>query len=156
MKQLTEKQILKIYNKYLKNIYKDLGKGETDSNQLNQYAASLFGDKFAGVYASDQVPNLSKKSPYCIVNLDPSNKPGEHWVAVYLQNNDTVLLYDSFGRDANTLLKAFSKYFKKLGKKIINSDRDAEQLIIQDDCGQRCLSFLLCVQNYGYRNATLI
>jgi len=50
--------------------------------------------------------------------------PGEHWIACY--NNYT---YDSFGRDAS---------------------QDAEQEESEDDCGQRCIAWLMLCKRYGH------
>ena len=43
---------------------------------------------FLGVYARDRLPNkLPAKRPLILVcNTDPHNKPGEHWVVLYIGN----------------------------------------------------------------------
>ena len=32
-----------------------------------------------------------------IINTDTSDKPGEHWVAIYFRNNDEAIYFDSYG-----------------------------------------------------------
>ena len=55
----------------------------TGTEQLEKAGNELFGNKFHGVYMSDQAPNLSKTKPYAIVNFDKSTDPGNgsHWIA---------------------------------------------------------------------------
>ena len=57
-------------------------KTTTDNFELMRTGKHLLGDKFAGVYSSDQRPALSKKKPYAILNTKPTSSGGEHWVAL--------------------------------------------------------------------------
>ena len=65
----------------------------------------LSGDKFTklsfkGVYAIDEIKlieTVSYPSSF-VINLDPSYKPGSHWVAVYFDRNDIGEYFDSFAR----------------------------------------------------------
>ena len=62
----------------------------------------LFGDKFTklsfrGVYAINEIKSiktLSYPSSF-VINLDPSYKPGSHWVAVYFDKNGVDEYFDS-------------------------------------------------------------
>jgi hypothetical protein len=120
---------MEVYNKFLKLIENKLGKESTDSEQLNIFCKILFGNKFRGVYAYDQ-PIKLEKGESAIFNLDTSDKPGSHWVAVCKSNR--YITYDSFGRNI---------------KKISNSlftEKDREQEYTENNCGQRCIAFL-CV-----------
>ena len=58
--------------------------------------------KYRGCFARDTFPIL-KHNEFVIVNTDPYSEAGEHWLLI-ASKNDTVLLYDSFGRD-------FSQFF---------------------------------------------
>ena len=55
---------------------------------------------FKGVYALDEIVHIKQKSfPSAYVfNLDPSYKPGVHWVAVYIDRKGHTEYIDSFGR----------------------------------------------------------
>ena len=63
----------------------------------------LSGDKFTklsfkGVYAIDEmklIETVSYPSSF-VINLDPSYKPGSHWVAVYFDRNGIGEYVDSF------------------------------------------------------------
>jgi hypothetical protein len=52
---------------------------------------------FRGVFSLDQLPSLNKYPAGIIVNTDPSNKPGEHWVAIYIDKKGVGFYFDSFG-----------------------------------------------------------
>ena len=92
---------------------------------------------------------------YCVINTDSSKENGEHWVAIY-GNKNKLYIYDSFGRKTNYILKNFYNNMKKQGYEIIESKRDPEQADKQQDCGLRCISFLLVVKYSGIDNALLI
>jgi hypothetical protein len=65
---------------------------------------------WGGVIASDQINLLDKRLPLgFIMNLDKSDGPGNHWVAVYI-SGDSVEYFDSFG-DPPT--EQFKKDIKK-------------------------------------------
>ena len=63
----------------------------------------LSGDKFTklsfrGVYAIDvmkSIKSVSYPSSF-VINLDPSYKPGSHWVALYFDKNCVREYFDSF------------------------------------------------------------
>ena len=85
-----------IYNQVLKLVEHQLSNKTTYQRDLLKFGKRVFGDKFVGVFASDRIPKL-KEGQYAILNLDKSDEPGSHWIAVAMKNNKTHV-YDSFGR----------------------------------------------------------
>ena len=135
-------------------IYPLLGDQTTFLSQLDKVGRQLFGIKFKGVFSSDKIPKLSDLSPYCILNLDKSNEPGSHWVAlVKLTNKNGALIYDSFGRDYK---KIIPDVLLSGNGRIINTDDDCEQQIEETNCGQRCLAFIIVFDLHGERIAKQI
>lgn len=55
-----------------------------------------YGKRFLGVYPRDLAPEL-KKGTGMIINTDPSEEPGEHWVAIYNDCDFNGVYFDSFG-----------------------------------------------------------
>ena len=51
--------------------------------------------RFNGVYSRDNLYKI-KDGAY-IINLDEYSDIGTHWVALYVQNNNSVTYFDSFG-----------------------------------------------------------
>ena len=64
---------------------------------------------FRGVFALDEIVRIKQKSfPSAYVfNLDPSYKPGVHWVAVYIDRKGRPEYFDSFGRPPPREIKDF-------------------------------------------------
>lgn len=57
------------------------------------------GPYFRGVYSRDTLPvksRIKSKRAY-IVNTDPSDLPGEHWIAIYIDEYGRGLYFDSSG-----------------------------------------------------------
>lgn len=140
---LTDKSPLAIkdsYNKALMKISDTLGtNSETNTDQLNNIAMSLFGNKYGGTLPYDELPHVKNDNKYYIINTHPSYKNGEHWMAV-----SKNLMYDSFGRTSDDL----SKYVpnRKVAQ-TVNDDRN--QSYSEKNCGQRSLAFLVAHALYG-------
>ena len=141
-----------MYNKALDEISKRIGNKTTFTSDLNMMGKELFGSKFKGVYPSDKIPILTDQQPYAILNLDKSNEPGSHWIAI-AKENGKISIYDSFGRDSKDIIPTVHK---SGNGKVINSDQDVEQKLIETNCGGRSLAWLFIFDNYGSSNALLI
>jgi hypothetical protein len=62
---------------------------------------------FQGVFSSDMLP----QNPRLLVcNTDPSTKPGQHWIAIHVDENGCREYFDSFGQSPN---KVFEDYMNK-------------------------------------------
>jgi len=71
-----------------------------NSRQISSILQSTLGDKCYGVYASDQLPEKIETYPAgFVMNIDPSDRPGSHWVAVYIDTNQRGEYFDSYGRE---------------------------------------------------------
>lgn len=150
---MTEAYCNLLYNIVLKDIIEPLtGNNTTYQNDLLKIGKKLLGDKFKGVYPSDKIPKLNKKTPYAILNLDNSNETGSHWVAIVKKGKE-IIFYDSFGREDTKIIPNL----KNSGNgKILNTDKDAEQKINEYDCGARCLSFLVFHNEWGDNYSMMI
>ena len=88
-----------LYDKCLRDLEEIVGDDTTYLGQLERIGKQLFGKLFHGVYAADDIPNLSSAHPYAILNLDKTSEPGSHWVSIaHLEKGGDILFYDSFGR----------------------------------------------------------
>ena len=66
-----------------------------DTNEIN---AALHNTKdFLGTYALDRIPKVKRFPAGLVINTDSSDKPGEHWVAVYFTPDGSAEYFDSFG-----------------------------------------------------------
>lgn len=107
--------------------------------------------KFRGCYSSDTFPNLSGNE-FVIVNTDPYDQPGEHWLLI-ASKQDTILLYDSFGRD-------FQQYFGSIYNKVKMWTKTSNQTIyqykpsatlVQPSESQFCGIYCIFVAHFYYR-----
>lgn len=149
----NENRANQIYKIILEEVVIPLtGNVTTVSTDLYKIARKFLGKSFSGVYPADKIPVLNKNVKYAILNLDPSYMSGSHWVAI-AKKGDTTYLYDSFGR-------SHSKIIKTLGKsgngRIVNTDLDVEQSILETNCGARSLGWLLLFDRFGSDTAILI
>jgi hypothetical protein len=153
----------KIYKTILTRVEKTLGSGVTYNTDLLQYGKDIFGKKFHGVYAADKLPKLTKTQPYAIINLDKSAEDGSHWVALAKtssgggerssKSGDKIIFYDSFGRPNRSILPML----RDEGKiKILDTEDDAEQEIVEENCGARCITFLIMFDKFGEKIALQI
>jgi hypothetical protein len=57
------------------------------------------GVRWLGVFARDELPDLAnERRPFALVlNTDPHDAPGEHWLAIYAPTDGPLELFDSFG-----------------------------------------------------------
>ena len=105
---------------------------------------------FKGVYAIDEISKIPVSDKMGVVlNLDKSNQPGSHWVALYIDADDdqSVEYYDSYGEDPPESLMRDIKY---LVNKIDPStylkfkiNRIKQQSESSDNCGVFAMKFLM-------------
>jgi hypothetical protein len=144
-----ELKIEKVYNTFLKYFITLLGEKATYDHELKKIAKLIYGSKFIGVFAKDDIKKYSniKNNQSAIINTNL------HWVAIY-KNGDTLVVYDSFGRPYKEL---FSDILNKYFTKIVDTEHDVEQIDLKsENCGPRCLAWLSCVYEIGINEAMLI
>ena len=68
-------------------------------------------DSFIGVFSSDTLPSYAQTG-YYVVNLDTSQQPGSHWIAIKISKSKCKNEYfDSYGLGPLTVhFKRFMKY----------------------------------------------
>ena len=134
-----------IYERKLQLVEAIIGNGTTWLRDLRHMGTRLFGSRFAGAFASDKIPVLTNETPYAIVNVDKSSEPGSHWVAL-AKNGSVTLFYDSFGRRGSNLIPAVCV---SGNGRIVDVERDAEQRILEANCGARCLAWFWVFDDFG-------
>ena len=122
-----------------------VGTGTTTTTALLKAAKELLGRNFTGVYPSDKVPHNFKS---VIANLDSSKQGGSHWIAIAKKKKGNYLVYDSFGRPTRKIIR--------LKHATQDADYDAEQADHEENCGARCIAWLLVFYNHGEKAAQLI
>ena len=112
-----------------------------ETSKLNAILGSecTLASKFCGVYASDRLPlNCGSGTSAMVVNLDPHNKPGSHWVAIYI-NNNVGEYFDSYGLPPlNPNILNFLKTNCRLWLYNVKSIQNETSRV----CGHYCIWFL--------------
>ena len=141
---MSHTDVMKHYRSFLRIIEKAMTHNQTTGNvELERMGRHLFGVKFRGVFASDGFPALSARQPYAIVNNRPASSGGEHWLGVArIPRTGKLLVYDSYGRPHATLLNSIPKGAE-------DTEPDAEQSIVEKNCGQRALAWLAVFDRFG-------
>ena len=68
-----------------------------DTVQILKILKKVMGPNFIGGFPSDKLPEPKQKPFGMVVNLDPSTKPGSHWVAIYVSEFNVSEYFDSYG-----------------------------------------------------------
>lgn len=147
-----EKNIHKEFLSYKRKLISKFGNKALYDDEINSIGSQLFGPKWQGVHSHDR---MKFKPGFQIINTGGENSPGRHWVGIFISPS-TIYIYDSFGRDTDSILKSIRAKSKKKKLKIVESDRDAEQRGYSEICGILSISWLCVVKNRGIRMALLI
>ena len=97
---------------------------------------------FKGVYPRDLLPlrHISERPIAMILNTDNSSKPGEHWVALFIEDNNQAEYFDSFGFKP---LCCEIKEFLKINKiHSLKYNKSRIQSVFSDKCGAFCILYL--------------
>lgn len=95
---------------------------------------------YKGVYPSDQIPILGKKS-IIVVNIDDSSKLGSHWVTFYKEKDGELEFFDSYGQPPEFYGKNILKYASAFPTVLWNSK--SFQSPTSNVCGAYCVYFCL-------------
>lgn len=118
-----------------------------DSVQLTRILSSnpYTRKPFYGVFPCDMLPREKLlQRPVCLViNTHPHNLPGEHWLAIYLTEENTGEFFDSYGHPPDHPLfpKTIVKFLRKNASKTMFQPR-AVQASDSVVCGYHCVFFL--------------
>lgn len=64
-----------------------------------------------GVYAADRVPSRLPNNFIFIMNTDPSNRPGQHWVLVFRKDvSSPAVFFDSYGKRPSVYFKSWNRF----------------------------------------------
>ena len=94
-----------------------------------------------GVFPADRLPRrISTKRPLLLVcNTDPHNKPGEHWIAMYLSKDGTGEYFDSLGE---TVPPIFSDFLERHCTNYVFNEEQL-QSVPSRFCGHYCVFYCL-------------
>ena len=119
-----------------------------DGSQINRvlWRNPITKRFFLGTFPADHIPVPREFPASLVVNMDNSNLPGSHWVAMFFPTPSRVVYYDSYGiMPSNVNIKRYLVRFP-----IIEMNPITFQSILTDVCGYYVIYYLyMC--SLGYR-----
>lgn len=110
-----------------------------DTYQLKKVLSRDLGSSFGGVYPRDLIPDhLNFKEKAIVINTDPHDQPGTHWVCLYL-DGDTVEYFDSYGFPP--LYSEIQEFIDRNSNHMKYNENHYQELD-SNVCGQYCVYFL--------------
>lgn len=92
---------------------------------------------FIGCYPVDRLPTVISLPCSLIINLDTSDLPGSHWVAVYINKSRHAFYFDSYGSPPTVQITKWLKQFKSF-----SYNKKCFQSIFSKNCGFYCIYFI--------------
>jgi len=120
----------------------------TTTTQLDEWGRRHV-PHWGGVFSSNTLPTHPPAQFRCVVNYDPSDKAGSHWLGIILRANGTGEFFDSYGVEADGdglfLHSKFHTHFKSYMSKHAAKNWFFNQWDLQSmhtaTCGQYALWF---------------
>ncbi|CAC5416578.1 unnamed protein product [Mytilus coruscus] len=108
-------------------------------------------NKIMKVCAADEIQQKLQTPPFgFITNTDPHQLPGRHWVACYVDENNILEIFDSYGNSPDALSPYITRYMNLFERTLFNHKR--LQSSKTKVCGQYCLFYLMCrCRNYSQK-----
>lgn len=100
---------------------------------------------FLGVLASDQLPikYVGRLPAMTVINTHPSTMPGEHWLALYIDDDRVGYFFDSFGHapEYSHFPTTIMSLLKTSCDRLEFTTRQVQDML-STTCGQHCIFFL--------------
>ena len=99
----------------------------------------------SAVFARDELSSVYTNPPQIIiVNTDPLEKSGKHWLLIYFNEGGSVNFFDSLGYDINFYHSSIKKFVQKFTKKYQNVMTCRLQSLDLSLCSHYCLYYTYC------------
>lgn len=87
---------------------------------INNCLFKVSPKQYLGCYPCDKIPKTFANPPFgMVLNTQNSNGPGEHWLAIYVDKNNTVNYFDSLGFPP--LIPEIRDYVERFKNKNVNN-----------------------------------
>lgn len=133
-----------------------LGPSPIDFDDHEMYGECVW-EELCKFQLSEKIKNKKKKIGI-IFNLDTHDKPGSHWVAMFVDiSKGEIYYFDSYGDKTPQRIKKLAKRIQeqssKIGKQFIFYENKVRHQYSNSECGMYCLYFIIkLVENKPYKN----
>jgi hypothetical protein len=117
---LSSIDIIKVMKQYEKayKCFEFIGPTPIDFDKKKLYGECVW-EELCNFNLKEQITN-GKTKIGIIFNTDPHDKPGEHWISMFINiKKGKIFFFDSVGRSAPNEIKAFVNKIKMQGKQIV-------------------------------------
>lgn len=110
----------------------------TTNIELNKKLGSV--EEYIGTFPRDKLPEITSYPTALIVNTDFSAGVGEHWIAIYINDNRFGEYFDSYGM--SPLIQEVSEFLNEYCTEGWTSNQSMIQGFTSMKCGQFCVLFV--------------
>jgi len=106
-----------------------------NSDEIDRFLRARLRE-FDGVFSIDNLPDNPR---LLVCNTDPSDKPGRHWIAIYVGEDGRGDFFDSFGRRPSCYFECY------MNRNCLSWNFNDRQLqsIVSKFCGHYCIYFCI-------------
>ena len=107
---------------------------------------------YKGTFSKNLLPQkiINERPIAFIINTDNNDKPGEHWVSIFISRSNTCQYFDSFGRYP---LQEIINFLKINNIKYLTYNTKILQSFYSNTCGAFCILFVkLRCSNFSFKN----
>lgn len=98
---------------------------------------------FQGVFPSDRLPMHVERYPAALVaNVDGHDRPGSHWCAFYIDDEQHGEFFDSYGQKPEEYCSSFKTFLDNNCKQWTYNSQQMQSLG-SNVCGHYCLYFIV-------------
>jgi hypothetical protein len=148
---LSSEDIIKVMRQYEKayKCFDFIGPSPIDFDTRKLYGECVW-DELCNFSLKDQIKN-GKTKIGIIFNTDPHNKPGQHWISMFINiKKKTIFFFDSTGDKPVTQIKALIDRIKEQGLNLrqkivfkVDSNEGVEHQYGNTECGIYSLYFIV-------------
>ena len=110
-----------------------------NTSEINNHLRKI--KPFLGTYPADSIPSLKGvRKKGVIVNTDEKNEKGEHWTAIFVDENGTAEYFDSFGFPP--LVASVQQFLDKTFPSNWKYNGTTLQHPMATSCGLFCIAFI--------------
>jgi hypothetical protein len=97
---------------------------------------------YIGCFACDRISRSLQYPASLVANLDPENKAGTHWVAIFMPSPKRAFYFDSLGNPPNMCINRYFTDFE-----YVRFNNFTFQSVLSDDCGYYVIVFLYFISS---------
>lgn len=115
------------------------------NKDVQKFLRTLRTPHFIGVFPCDMIPRPIRENECIILNTDPHNLPGKHYIAIY-SNAGVYFYFDPLALDpSNFSIMNRELHVKNIAQNMVPVLRNPIQDAISNSCRLFCIDYVLSV-----------